>query len=187
MGRQIRLAFLGDSLFEGYALAPDEALPVVMQRQLRIDGYEVEALNFGVSGETAREGLLRLDHVIAADPHAVLLEFGANDFYMQEPPADVEGNLASILEILTKRNIPVLLVGIRALLGVVDRAYKDAFDPMYERLSKRFGVPLYPDILAPYYGNHLLSLMDGIHPNEQGVEAMACDMLPSVKALLEKL
>lgn len=179
-----RLAFFGDSLFAGYGLAPDQALPARVEALLRAEGWEIQALNFGVSGETAADGLRRLRRVLAAGPAACLLEFGANDSYQGYSPAEVEQNLETLVTALRNAGLPVLLVGVRSL-AFEDEYPAEAFEAVHPALAKRHGLPLFPDILAPYLEDPDLLLPDGLHPNAGGVEAMARALLPQVRDLLE--
>jgi len=183
-GGPVRIACFGDSLTEGYGLAPDEALPVVLERMLREEGLPATCLNLGISGETAEDGLRRLDRVLATKPDAVILEFGANDCFMGDPVDFVRANIASMIEAFRERNIPVLLVGISALLASGDE-YKAAFDGLFTDLSRQYDIPLFPDILSCYFGNSMYTLMDGLHPNELGVEAIARGLLPQVRDLVQ--
>lgn len=150
------------------------------------DGIEARCLNFGVSGDTSADGLARLDAVIDAHPDAAILEFGANDCFMDEPVADVTANLTTIIKTLQERNVPILLVGITALLNP-DENYRSRFDALFAVLAEKYGLERFPDILAPYFGNNDLTLMDGMHPNAQGVEAIARAMLPQVADLARKV
>ncbi|QGY40927.1 arylesterase [Pseudodesulfovibrio cashew] len=182
----VRIACFGDSLTEGYGLHPDEALPVVLERLLRDDGIRVTCLNFGVSGDTAEDGLERLDSVLMAEPHCAVLEFGANDCFVGDPVPVVKANLTALISAFKQRDIPLLLVGITALT-VMDDEYKAGFDPIFAELAEEHGVPLFPDILSCYFGDNALTLMDGMHPNEQGVEAIARELYPMVEKLVRSL
>lgn len=178
-----RLAFFGDSLFAGYGLAPGQALPARVEALLRAEGREIQALNFGVSGETAADGLRRLNRVLAAEPAACLLEFGANDSFQGYSPAEMEQNLEALVTALRQAG-PVLLVGVRSL-AFEDEYPAEAFEAVHPALAQRHGLPLFPDILAPYLEDPDLLLPDGLHPNADGVEAMARALLPQARDLLE--
>ena len=186
MPGNIRIACFGDSLTGGYGLMPDEALPVVLERMLREEGVRATCLNFGVSGDTSEDGLARIDEVLDARPDAVIVEFGANDSFVGEAVEVVRANLAAIIETLSKRNVPVLLVGITALPGLGDD-YKAEFDQLFKQLAEKYALPLFPDILACYFGNSMLTLMDGMHPNAQGVEAIGRGLFPQVKELVKSV
>ncbi|EGB13965.1 lipolytic protein G-D-S-L family [Pseudodesulfovibrio mercurii] len=182
MSGPLRIACFGDSLTEGYGLAPDEALPAVLERDLLDLGIEARCLNFGVSGDTAEDGLNRLRMVLDADPDGVVLAFGANDCFLDEPVDEVAARLSSLIEAFRKRDLPVLLVGVNAGLNP-DEAYRARFEAVFPDLAERYDLPLFPDILAPYQGDPSMTLLDGLHPNETGVEAMARALLPQVEAL----
>lgn len=184
-GRPIRIACFGDSLTEGYGLSRGEALPTVLERLLDEEGIQSQCLNYGISGETFEDGLRRIDQVIEAAPDAVILEFGANDFFLEEPVDTIQTNCRAVIEQLRAHDLPILLVGITAL-PFVDEGYKRDFDAIFPAVAEEYGLPLYSDILASYFGNSMLMLLDGTHPNAQGVEAIARDMLPSVMALVTK-
>lgn len=179
----IRIACFGDSLTEGYGLNDDESLPAVLQEMLSHDGISSDCMNFGISGETAHDALDRLDHVASVSPDAVIVEFGANDCFVGDPVDEVKADLATIIGTFKKMNIPVLLVGITALTNM-NQSYKAKFDPIFRELSSEFDVALFPDILSSYFGNSMLTLMDGMHPNDQGVRAIARDLYPYLKSLI---
>ncbi|MFH1914213.1 MAG: arylesterase [Pseudomonadota bacterium] len=180
----VRIACFGDSLTEGYGLNPDEALPAVLERMLTERGVPARCLNFGVSGDTTGDGLIRISRVLAARPDAAVVAFGANDCFIGEPVETVRATLAAIIESLRALPVPVLLVGITAPLAS-DDDYRDHFESIFASLADQYGLDLFPDILAPYFGNSELTLLDGLHPSAAGVEAMARAMLPQVERLAQ--
>lgn len=186
MADAVRIACYGDSLTEGYGLDPDEALPAVLERDLRDRGIEARCLNFGISGDTTEDGLGRLNAVLDADPDGVVLAFGANDCFLDEPVDKVAARLSKLIATFRKRNVPVLLVGINAGLNP-DGEYRARFEAVFPDLAERYGLALFPDILAPYQGNPSLTLLDGLHPNAAGVEAIGRALLPQVEDLARGL
>ncbi|WP_319467326.1 arylesterase [uncultured Pseudodesulfovibrio sp.] len=179
----VRIACFGDSLTEGYGLAHDEALPAVLERMLHDDGIEASCLNFGVSGDTSEDGLRRIKPVIEAKPDAAIVEFGANDCFVGDSIDEVHANLSTIIERLQAEDIPLLLVGITAEI-CMDEAYTARFNPIFRQLADTYALPLFPDILSCYYDDPMKKLMDGMHPNAQGVESIARDILPQVRELI---
>lgn len=184
--KPIRIACFGDSLTEGYGLQAEEALPPVLQTLLAEEGYNAECLNFGVSGETTEDGVRRIPHVLAARPDCVILEFGANDFFVGDSVTNVRANFDTLILELKGQGLPILLVGITALpeLGT---DYKAEFDPLFSQLAAVHEIPLFPDILASYYAEPELKLLDDTHPNARGVEAIARDLLPQVKDMVDSI
>ena len=67
----------------------------------------------------------------------------------------------------------------------MDDAYKASFDPIFAELAEQYSVSLFSDILSCYFGNSMLTLMDGMHPNDQGVLAIARGLLPQVRELVQ--
>lgn len=186
MPAPVRIACFGDSLTEGYGLHPNEALPIVLERLLRKEGVKAQCLNFGISGDTASDGLARIQSVLNAEPDAVILEFGANDSFVGEPVDQVKATFKIIIERLRAKGIPILLVGITALPNM-DEDYKSKFDPIFAELANEYALPLFPDILSCYFGNSMMTLMDGMHPNAQGVEAIARGLFPHIHSMIASL
>jgi len=182
----IRITCFGDSLTEGYGLHDNEALPVVLEQMLRDEGLNVTCLNHGVSGDTAGDGLARIQNVLNAKPDAAIVEFGANDTFVGELVTNTRANFIAIIETLLGNDIPILLIGITALTDM-DDDYKAEFDPIFMELAVKYDLPLFPDILSCYFGNSMMTLMDGMHPNDQGVRAIARGILPQAKELAQKV
>ena len=180
----VRIACFGDSLTEGYGLDREEALPKALERRLRDDGIPAQCLNFGISGETFEDGLARIDEVIDARPDGVILEFGANDCFTGDPVQSIKDHASAIIETLKRHDLPILLVGITAH-PEIGAEHKAEFDPLFQELAEQHDLLLFPDILAPYFPDPSLTLLDGLHPNAQGVEAMARALLPGVKELVQ--
>ena len=181
----LRIISFGDSLSAGYMLPAEAAFPAVLQKALRTEGYNVEIINAGVSGDTTG-GLERLDWTIGEGCDAVILELGANDMLRGTDPKITESALDQILAKLKARNIKVLLAGMFAApnLGV---DYKARFEAIYPALAVKYGVPLYPFFLDGVAAERGLMLSDGMHPNSAGVERIVAGILPSVKAFLKTL
>ena len=182
----LRLVALGDSLTAGYLLPADAAFPVVLEKALRKDGFNVTVVNAGVSGDTAAEGLARLDWAIGEGADAVILELGANDMLQGIDPSVTRGALDTILARLQARHIKVLIAGMLASPSL-GKDYGRAFDSIYPELAAKYHAPLYPFFLAGVATNKTLELADGMHPNRDGVERIVAGILPHVEALLRSL
>ena len=182
----LKLVALGDSLTAGYLLPADAAFPVVLEKTLRKDGFNVTVVNAGVSGNTAAEGLARLDWAIGDGADAVILEFGANDMLQGIDPAVTRHVLDTILARLQARHVKVLIAGMLASPSL-GKDYGRAFDSIYPELAAKYHVPLYPFFLAGVATNKALELSDRMHPNREGVEQIVAGILPQVEALLRSL
>ena len=179
-----RILALGDSLTAGYGLVESEGFTEQLERALRDHGYQVEVVNGGVSGDTTRGGLSRLDWALADDPDLVLVELGANDGLRGIDPADTRANLEAILRELSERGIPTLLAGMYAPPNLGPE-YGEAFDSIYPELAREFDVPLYPFFLEGVAAVPSLNQADGIHPNAEGVATIVSGIMPHVIDALE--
>ena len=176
----------GDSLFAGYQLDAGDGMAPVLEAELRESLPNARVFNAAVSGDTTAGGKARIAFVLDGlpkKPDLVIVELGGNDMLRGLPPAETEANLTAILEELQRREIPAMLAGMLAAPNL-GAEYGKEFNAIYPRLSKTFGVPLYPFVMQGVVGRPDLMLSDGIHPNAQGVKVMADGLAPVVKGAL---
>ena len=179
----VRIVALGDSLTAGYGLDGEDSFPTVLEAELRERGHDVEVVNAGVSGDTTRGGLERLDWAVPDGTDAVIIELGANDALRGVEPSATRANLEAIVERLVERRIAVLLAGMRAPPNLGED-YAAAFNAIYPDLAERYGLLLYPFFLEGVAAERHLNQSDGMHPNEAGVEAIVERMIEPVEALI---
>jgi acyl-CoA thioesterase I len=184
--RPLKIVALGDSLTAGYGLPASAAFPAKLERALRAKGLKVTVANAGVSGDTASDGLARLDWSVPEGTDAVILELGANDALRGIDPAVTRRALQSILRRLKQRSIPVLLCGMLAPRNL-GANYAGAFDAIYPELAASEGVPLYPFFLDGVATDPKLNLADGMHPSAAGVDVVVAKILPKVEELIAKV
>ncbi len=184
-GQPVILMGLGDRRTAGYGLQPSDAFPVKLEQALRAKGHDVIVVNAGVSGDTALDGLSRLDWALTDDVDAAIVELGANDALRGLPAAQAEAALDGILARLADRKIPALVAGMRAPPNL-GPDYAAAFDGMYPRLAAQHGALLYPFFLDGVAAEIKLNQADGLHPNPAGVDVIVARILPSVEELVMK-
>jgi acyl-CoA thioesterase I len=185
-GPPIRIVVLGDSLVAGFQLAPADAFPAQLERELKARGHAVEVINAGVSGDTTAAGLERLNWAVPERTDAVILELGANDALRGLDPARAKTNLDKMIAALRAGGSEVLLAGMLAPRNLGD-AYTKAFDGIYPELAQKHGIVLYPFFLDGVALNAQLNLADGLHPNRKGVAEIAKRMLPAVEQLIDRV
>jgi acyl-CoA thioesterase-1 len=181
----LHLVVLGDSLSAGLGLPADAAFPARLERALRQKGLAVEVANAGVSGDTASDGLARLDWSVPEGTDAVILELGANDALRGLDPALTRKALAAILDRLRQRHIPVLLCGMLAPRNLGED-YDRRFDAIYSDLAAQHGVLLYPFFLDGVATDPKLNQRDGMHPTAAGVNVIVERILPKVQELIAR-
>lgn len=165
--------FFGDSLVEGVGATKGRDLPALLSRSL---GEPV--LNYGVSGDTTRQGLNRLAAARAEKPRLALVLLGGNDFLQKIPRDETFSNLEKIIVGFQSDGAAVVLIGVRSgLLG-------GGADEQYESLARKTGALYMEDALKGVFGNTAL-MSDAIHPNDRGYEKIATRILEEIKPILQ--
>jgi len=185
-GPEIRLLALGDSLFAGYGLRPEQAYPIALEAALRGQGINAHMVNASVSGDTTADGLARLAFTLKSQPQApsaVLVCLGGNDMLRGLSPAQTRANLDAILTQLAAHNSKIVLMGMLAAPNLGPE-YAHAFNAIYPALAKRHGAVLVPFFMAPLIANPTLQQADHIHPTVPGITAMVTATLPKLTAAL---
>lgn len=179
------LAF-GDSLTAGYGLDPGLGFAPQLQATLRRQGIAARVADGGVSGDTSAAAMARIGWTLdglGEKPDLVIVELGANDMLRSIDPAETERNLDAILAELQRRQIPVLLAGMRAARNA-DPAYLRRFEAIYPKLAAKHRARFYPFFLDGVAAVEGMSLPDGMHPNFRGVKEIVTRIIGPVKAAL---
>ena len=185
-GDEITILVMGDSLSAGYNLPPGTSFPSKLEVWLNNNGQNVNIINAGVSGDTSAGGLARLDWALAGiahKPHLVIVEFGGNDALRGIEPENTTSNLDGIIRQLKEKNIPTFLMGMKAPPNMGSH-YGDQFNGIYAELATKHGIPLYPFFLEGVAAIPHLNLIDGIHPNEAGVDIIVSRLGPLVASMI---
>jgi acyl-CoA thioesterase I len=182
----VKIVALGDSLTAGLGLPAIQGFVPRLQAALAAEGDAVEVINAGVSGNTASDGLARLDWSVPSGTEAVILELGANDMLRGLNPQVTREALTAILRGLSERHIRVLFCGMRAAPNL-GSDYAKSFEGIYPELAAAFGVPLYAFFLDGVAADPKLLQYDGLHPNAAGVDVIVARILPDVEALIAEV
>lgn len=183
----VRILAFGDSLTAGPGISAEDSLPAQLKRRLTEDGYNVEVVQGGVSGDTTTTGLARLDYTLGAGPFDIaVVELGANDMLNGHDPKITRANLDRILAILKQKGVrPVLTAMVSSANH--GQAYKKEFDSVYPDLAAKHEAPLVPFILEGVWGSPALLISDGIHPNAAGVAKIVKKLAPYVERTLASM
>jgi acyl-CoA thioesterase-1 len=175
-----KLLALGDSLTEGYGVARDKAYPALVEQKLKQAGLNWQVINAGISGSTSSSAPNRLKWQLRQKPDAMILALGANDGLRGLKISETEKNLSIAIEMAQKNGVRVFLFGMKLPTNYGDEYRKD-FEAMFQRVSKKYSVPLLPFFLDRVAGDPKLNLPDGIHPNEKGYEIVAENVFKFLK------
>lgn len=183
-GRPVIVAF-GDSLTAGFGADPGDSYPDYLEKDLNARGYRYQVINEGVSGNTTKDGVDRLQDALRLKPVLVIVAFGGNDGLRGLPIATTRDNLDRIVATLTNSGAKVVLGGI-TLPPNYGSDYIRQFNQTYTLLAAKYHVPLLPFLLQHVYGVAGGMQGDGIHATAQGNARVAKNLLPLIVPLLKK-
>lgn len=175
----------GDSLTAGYGADPGHSYPDDLQNLLDARGYHYRVINKGISGNTTKDGVARLNSVLAAHPAIVVVEFGGNDGLRGLPVTATRANLDKIISTLQDAGVKVALAGI-TLPPDYGPDYIKQINDTFTLAAKKFNVPLLPFLLIHVYNIHGGLQQDGIHATAKGNAIVAEDVFALIKPMLKK-
>ena len=184
MGPERTILAFGDSLFAGYGVGKENSYPAKLAAALRVRGVNAKVANAGISGDTSAAGLQRLKFTLDAQeekPDLFILELGGNDLLRGISPDQTRSNLAAMLDELKAREIPVLVMGMRAPPNYGPE-FQAQFDALYADLAREYGAALIPFWLEAIYQDPSLFQDDRIHPTEAGLEELVAATVDRVEA-----
>jgi acyl-CoA thioesterase I len=115
----IRIVALGASNTAGYGVAVSESYPAQLEVRLQALGFHAAVRNAGVSGDTTRGMLARLDTDVPAGTQIVVLQPGTNDA-LHGSAIERAANIAEIERRLSGRGIKVIVIENSMLGGLPD-------------------------------------------------------------------
>lgn len=182
-GQGKKIIFLGDSLTEGYQLESSDAFPSVVCQKLSEKKKAVTCVNSGVSGNTSKGLLSRLDWALKSKPDVAVLSIGSNDGLRGLSVSETKKNLIQIVKRLKEERIPILLTGQR-MPPNYGQEFAKQFEKIFAEVAKSESLPLMPFLLEGVAGHPKLNLPDGIHPNKEGYRIVAENLIKYLEPLL---
>jgi lysophospholipase L1-like esterase len=174
------LVFLGDSITQGWG---DDFG----------DAFEgVKTANRGISGDTTRGMLIRLEKdVIALNPSGVVMLMGTNDIDEKASTETIAGNAKLIIEALQKYNsaMPIVLCHVMPSSAKMNRPADQIreLNAKYQELAKEFPQVTVLDIWTLFANEDgdakLEEFPDLLHPNEAGYAKWAAALKPILATL----
>ncbi|HEX4578015.1 MAG TPA: arylesterase [Edaphobacter sp.] len=175
----------GDSLTAGYGTDPGKSYPDYLQADLDAKGYHYRVVNEGVSGNTTKDGVQRVDGIVAIKPAIVIVEFGGNDGLRGFRIEDSRANLDQIVGTLKASGARIVMAGI-TLPPNYGPDYIKQFNETYVLLAKKYNVPLLPFLLKGVFGVDGMMQADNTHATAEGNKVVANNVLPLLLPLLKK-
>lgn len=175
---------VGDSISAALGLETSQGWVSLLQKRLDDEGFEHRVVNASISGDTSAGGASRLPALLGEHkPELVIIELGGNDGLRGQPPAQLQHNLAGMVEQSQKTGAKVLLLGMR-LPPNYGKRYTDAFALVYQDLASARQVPLVPFFLEGVGGVEGMMQADGIHPAASAQGKLLDNVWPTLKPLL---
>ncbi len=175
----------GDSLTAGYGADPGHAYPDYLQQILDSHGYHYHVLNKGISGDTTKDGVARLQDVLAAHPAIAVVEFGGNDGLRGLPITATRANLDRIVGTLKSAGVKVALAGI-TLPPDYGPDYIRDFNETFTLAATKYDVPLLPFLYVHVYNIPGAIQQDKTHATAKGNELVAQNIYGLLKPMLKK-
>jgi len=163
----------GDSLVSGVGSESNRGFV----RELEVF-TNTNIINMGISGDTTRDALARIDDVLKRNPKMVLISLGGNDSIQHVPAKAARKNLDKIVSQIQNTGSMVIILGVPAAPGV--SGYKN----LYKEVAEDHRAAYVPNILAGLIGRDEF-MADLIHPNDLGYIKVAEKIAPIMKLYLE--
>lgn len=175
---------VGDSISAGFGLDTRKGWVALLEQRLKSEGFDDTVVNASISGDTSAGGLARLPAALAAHkPEVVIIELGGNDGLRGQPPAQLQQNLASMIQQSRDSGAKVLLLGMQIPPNYGKR-YVEAFNKVFGDVAQEKKVPLVPFFLEGVGGHPELMQADGLHPAVGAQDKLLENVWPSLKPLL---
>ena len=184
-----RWLFVGDSLTAGFGVEPERTFVARLQERLKREGWvdpitqETPLLkNAGVSGDTSAGTLRRIDWLLSDRADRVFLCIGANDGMRGQPIDALKHNLSKIAQRVQSRGAKLHLMKM-FLPPNYGEEYTQRFANSFEEVASKENLSLFPFLLRGIAGVANLNQSDGIHPNADGHQKAADQLLDHLVSL----
>lgn len=178
------LLVVGDSISAAFGLDSRQGWVALLEKRLSDEGFDHRVVNASISGDTSAGGLARLPALLAEHhPEVVIIELGGNDGLRGQPPAQLQQNLASMVEQSQQAGAKVLILGMRLPPNYGAR-YTAAFAQVFGDVAQAYQVALVPFFLEGVGGVPGMMQADGIHPNVAAQPVLFDNAWPALEPLL---
>ncbi|MFR0688102.1 arylesterase [Enterobacterales bacterium AE_CKDN230030158-1A_HGKHYDSX7] len=178
------LLVVGDSISAGLGLDTSLGWVNLLDKRLKDQGFDYRVVNASISGDTTAGGLARLPALLSEQkPQVVVIELGGNDGLRGMAPAQLQQNLASMVDQSRQAGAKVVLLGMRLPPNYGQR-YTDAFAKVFDSVASEQNIPLVPFFLEGVGGVQGMMQADGIHPAVAAQPKLLDNVWPTLKPLL---
>ena len=165
------ILIIGDSLSAGLGVSYNQSWPSLLQDRLNKNGYTIQVVNAGISGDTTAGGNERLPKLLSQyAPEIVVIELGGNDGLRGTSIDSIESNLRSMIKAALDRDAQIILIGMQ-LPPNYGNTYATSFQNLFPTLANEYSIVLVERLIQRMMNEvwqQSLMQMDGIHPNAKG-------------------
>ena len=161
----------GDSLTRGYGSSDGQTYPYYLQQLVNIP-----VINKGVDGDTAKDGLDRIEDILQFNNSLIIVEFGANDFFKRVPISETKKNIKTMIKKLKVQNNIIVLVSTQ------DFFLRDIYK-ILKNFAEEKDLLFIDGILNEIWKDRSL-FYDNVHPNSKGYKIIADKIYDNIKNLL---
>lgn len=193
VARTIKIVAFGDSLTAGYGVEESGKYPNQLQALLTGEGYDVEIVNRGISGETTAQGKERAQRIRDEGADIILLGLGGNDALQRRALDETRTNLSTIIETLQSGDTPPQILLLKMKVPLVAGltfgfSYKDDFENLYDELAEKYQITAVPFLVSEVLLSEKYGLSDKIHLNKEGYALIVSKYVaPAVKKAIENI
>ena len=178
------ILIVGDSISAGFGLDTRLGWVSLLEQRLEREGHDDRVINASISGDTSAGGQARLPALLTEHkPDVVIVELGGNDGLRGQPPAQLQQNLAAMIDAAKTAGAKVLLLGMQLPPNYGVR-YTEAFARVYTQLADEKQIALVPFFLEGVGGHPELMQADGLHPAAAAQQRLLDNVWPALKPLL---
>ena len=175
---------VGDSISAAFGMDTREGWVALLEERLVEQGFDQRVVNASISGDTSAGGAARLPTLLTEhQPELVIIELGGNDGLRGQPPAQLQQNLAAMVQQSQKMGAKVLILGMQLPPNYGVR-YTTAFAAVFTTVAQQYATPLVPFVLEGVGGVPAMMQSDGIHPTAQAQPKLLDNVWPTLKPLL---
>jgi acyl-CoA thioesterase-1 len=181
-----KVVALGDSITAGLGVLQNEAYPAQLQQLINADGYEVDVINGGESGDTSATALRRAEGLLDPNVKILIVAVGGNDALRGVSPNATQENVLAIVKKAQGKGIDVLLTGMQAPPNLGED-YASAFRSLFYKIARDTSATFVPFLLEGVAGIPEMNQDDGIHPTAAAHKIIAASIYEKLKPLLDDL
>jgi acyl-CoA thioesterase I len=175
---------VGDSISAAFGLETSQGWVHLLQQRLETEKLDYRVVNASISGDTSAGGRARLPALLAEhEPEVVIIELGGNDGLRGQPPAQLNQNLAAMVDQSREADAKVVLLGMRMPPNLGQR-YTTAFAQAFDSLAEEKKLPYVPFLLEGVGGVEGMMQSDRIHPTADAQQRLLDNVWPVLEPLL---